>query len=205
MVHAVLREQRAHLAALGCDLRVRLEHAQARGAAIYGEIMGYGSTADAFRITDTHPEGRGAISCMKHALKDSHLSLEDVDYINAHGTGTVLNDRVETGAIKTAFGAHAGRLAISSTKSMLGHATTACGAIELAVCVLALRHGVVPPTINYETPDPECDLDYVPNQARELKCRHVLSNSIGFGGQNAALIVSQFDEASPATVTRRAA
>lgn len=182
-----------------------LEHARRRGAEIIGELAGYGSSQDAFRVTDTHPEGRGTVDAMRRALNDAQLNPDDIDYINAHGTGTILNDKVETGAIKSAFGQHAYNVTISSTKSMMGHATTACGAIELAVCVLALQHGAVPPTINLETPDPECDLDYVPNQARDRKCQHVLSNSIGFGGQNAALIVSRFDEASPARVTRRAA
>ncbi len=183
-----------------------LEHARARNAFIWGELTGYGSAADAYRVTDTHPDGRGTAAAITRALADAGLAGDSIDYINAHGTGTVLNDRVETRAIKQAFGEQAYRIPISSSKSMLGHATTACGAIELAVCVLALHHGVVPPTINHENPDPECDLDYVPNVARELELRHVLSNSIGFGGQNAAVIVSRFDERSPnKTAIRRAA
>ena len=126
------------------------------------------------------------------SLQDAGLNPDDINYVNAHGTSTVLNDKVETLALKRALGAHAYRLPISSTKSMLGHATTACAAIELAICLLALQHQVIPPTINYHTPDPDCDLDYVPNHAREHRCRHVLSNSIGFGGQNAALVMRRF-------------
>jgi len=167
-----------------------LERAKARGATIYGEIVGYGSTADAFRITDTHPEGRGAISCIKMALADA--GIERVDYINAHGTSTTVNDKVETLAIKQVFGEEAYKIPVSSTKSMMGHLIAAAGATELMFCLLALRDGVVPPTINYETPDPECDLDYVPNVAREWPCRHVLSNSFGFGGQNITLVAQRF-------------
>ena len=183
-----------------------LEHARNRDADIWGELTGYGSAQDAFRVTDTHPEGRGTIAAIQRALTTARLNPDDIDYINAHGTGTVLNDKVETRAIRTAFGRHADTVPVSSTKSMLGHATTACGAIEAAICLMTIRYGVVPPTINYETPDPECDLDCVPNVARELICRHVLSDSIGFGGQNAAVVFSRFDEGSPATVpVRRAA
>jgi 3-oxoacyl-[acyl-carrier-protein] synthase II len=183
-----------------------LDHARRRGAEIRAELTGYGSAQDAYRITDTHPEGRGTVAAIGRALQDAGLNPDEIDYVNAHGTGTQLNDRIETIALKRALGAHAHRVPISSTKSMLGHATTACAAIELAVCILALRHGAVPPTINLERPDPECDLDYVPNVARDVDCRHVLSDSIGFGGQNAALVVSRFDEASPATIPiRRAA
>ena len=167
------------------------ELARKRGAKIYGEIVGYGSAQDAFRVTDTHPEGRGTIAAMKRALGDAKLAKEDVDYINAHGTGTQLNDKVETEAIKSVFGSAADQLPISSTKSMLGHATTACGAIELAICLMALQAGVIPPTINLDNADPACDLDYVPNTAREHQARHILSNNIGFGGQNAALVVSR--------------
>jgi len=167
-----------------------LERARRRGADIWGELTGYGSAQDAFRITDSHPEGRGAASCMAQALASARMNPEQVDYINAHGTGTVVNDKVETAAIKRVFGAQARRVPISSTKSMIGHLTTAGGAVELAICLLVLRHGAVPPTINYNERDPECDLDYVPNQARQVRCRHILSNSFGFGGQNAALVVS---------------
>ena len=169
-----------------------LESAKARGAEIHGEIIGYGSTADAFRITDTHPQGRGAISCIKMALADAELSPEDIDYINAHGTSTTVNDRVETLAVKQVFGERAYKIPVSSTKSMMGHLIAAAGATELIICLLALRHNVVPPTINYETPDPECDLDYVPNEAREVRCRNVLTNSFGFGGQNITLIAQRF-------------
>jgi len=167
-----------------------LEHAQARGARIYGEIIGYGSTADAFRITDTHPEGRGAISCIRMALADA--GLDRVDYINAHGTSTTVNDKVETLAIKQVFGEAAYKIPVSSTKSMMGHLIAAAGATELIFCLLAIRDNLLPPTINYDYPDPECDLDYVPNVARQTRCDTALSNSFGFGGQNISLIVRRF-------------
>jgi 3-oxoacyl-[acyl-carrier-protein] synthase II len=166
------------------------ERAKKRGATIYGEIAGYGTTADAYRITDTHPEGRGAARCMTMALNDAGLNLDQVHYINAHGTSTAVNDRVETVAIRKAFGEQADKIPVSSTKSMTGHLIGAAGATELIICLLALRAGVVPPTINYETPDPQCDLDYVPNKAREHKVTAALSNSFGFGGQNVALIAT---------------
>ncbi len=178
-----------------------LEHALRRGADILGELTGYGSAQDAFRVTDSHPEGRGTATAMQRALASARLNPQDIDYINAHGTGTILNDRIETLAIKHAFGQDAFRIPVSSTKSMLGHATTACGAIELAVCLLSLQSGVIPPTVNHERPDPQCDLDYVPRNAREVACRHVMTNNIGFGGQNAALIVSRYDE--PARASQR--
>jgi len=167
-----------------------LEHAKARGARILGEIVGYGSTADAFRITDTHPEGRGAIACMRMALKDA--GVDRVDYINAHGTSTQVNDKVETIASKAVFGDEAYRIPMSSTKSMMGHLIAAAGASELIICLLAMRDNVLPPTINYEYPDPECDLDYVPNVARPQRCDVVLSNSFGFGGQNISLVARRF-------------
>jgi 3-oxoacyl-[acyl-carrier-protein] synthase II len=170
-----------------------LEHARRRGARIHAELTGYGSTADAFRVTDCHPEGRGAIACMRAALADARLAPAEVGYINAHGTSTKINDLVETLAVKKVFGEHARRVPMSSSKSMLGHLIGAAGAVELVICVLALRQGVLPPTINYETPDPACDLDYIPNTAREARARHALSNSFGFGGQNTALIVSVFE------------
>jgi 3-oxoacyl-[acyl-carrier-protein] synthase II len=170
-----------------------LEHAKARHAHIYGEITGYGTTADAFRITDSHPEGRGAIACIAQAVADSGLAGADIGYINAHGTSTQVNDQVETLAIKTVFGDQAYRIPVSSSKSMLGHLIAAAGAVELIITVMALNRGILPPTINYEYPDPDCDLDYVPNQARERRVRHALSNSFGFGGQNISLIVSRFD------------
>ena len=167
-----------------------LEHAKKRGAKIYGEIVGYGSTADAFRITDTHPEGRGATVCIKMALGDA--AVDRVDYINAHGTSTQVNDKVESLAVKKAFGERAYKIPISSTKSMMGHLIAAAGATELIICLLAIRDNVLPPTINYETPDPECDLDYIPNAAREQRCDTTLSNSFGFGGQNISLIARRF-------------
>jgi 3-oxoacyl-[acyl-carrier-protein] synthase II len=169
-----------------------LEHAQRRGATIYGEVLGYGSTADAYRITDTHPEGRGASSCIRMALADAGLGLTDIDYVNAHGTSTSVNDRVESLAIKTVFGERAKQIPVSSTKSMMGHLIAAAGATEAIVSLLAIRDGVLPPTINYENPDPDCDLDYVPNVARQAPCKRVLSNSFGFGGQNISLILGQF-------------
>ncbi|MCC6418823.1 MAG: beta-ketoacyl-[acyl-carrier-protein] synthase family protein [Gemmataceae bacterium] len=170
-----------------------LEHARRRGAKIYAELTGYGSTADAFRMTDSHPEGRGAIACMQLALADARLNPPDVGYINAHGTSTQVNDRVETLAIKKVFGDGARAVPISSSKSMLCHLIAAAGAVELIISIEAMRRGVLPPTINYEVPDPECDLDYIPHQPREQRVRHVLSNSFGFGGQNVSLIVSRFD------------
>jgi 3-oxoacyl-[acyl-carrier-protein] synthase II len=170
-----------------------LEHAQARGAQIYGEIVGYGSTADAFRITDAHPEGRGAISCVKMAIDDAGLGVDDIDYINAHGTSTSVNDKVETLVIKKVFGDRAYKIPVSSTKSMMGHLIAAAGATELIICLMAIRDNVVPPTTNYETPDPECDLDYIPNVARQHRCDVALSNSFGFGGQNIALLASRFE------------
>jgi len=169
-----------------------LDHARARGARIYGEMTGYGSTADAFRITDTHPEGRGAISCIKMALADAGANLDDIDYINAHGTSTSVNDKVETLAIKKVFGQRAYQIPVSSTKSMMGHLIAAAGATELIFCLLAIRDNVVPPTTNYETPDPDCDLDYVPNVCREVPCDCTLTNSFGFGGQNITLICQRF-------------
>jgi 3-oxoacyl-[acyl-carrier-protein] synthase II len=167
------------------------EHARRRGAPIYGEVSGYGSTADAYRITDTHPEGRGATRCIQLALEDAGLNPQDIHYINAHGTSTEVNDKVETLAIKNAFGEHAYQVPVSSTKSMMGHLIAAAGATELIVCLMAIRDNVLPPTTNYHTPDPACDLDYIPNTARSARCDHALSNSFGFGGQNITLIVSR--------------
>ena len=167
------------------------EHARRRDAKVYGELTGYGSTADAYRITDTHPEGRGATRSIQLALEDDGLAPEAIGYINAHGTSTSVNDRVETLAIKQAFGARAYQIPVSSTKSMMGHLIAAAGATELIICLMAIRDRVLPPTINYEHPDPECDLDYIPNEARQAPCDHALSNSFGFGGQNITLIVSR--------------
>jgi 3-oxoacyl-[acyl-carrier-protein] synthase II len=173
-----------------------LEHARARGAEILGELTGYSSGHEAYHLTDTHPGGRALADCVRKALCQAKLNFGDIDYVNAHGTSTRLNDRIETLALKKAFGEAAYRIPISSTKSMLGHSTTACGALELVVALMAVRTGLIPPTINLETRDPECDLDYVPNAAREGRCRHALSDSLGFGGQTAALIVSRFEERS---------
>jgi len=169
-----------------------LEHARKRGARIYAELTGYGSTCDAFRLTDSHPDGRGAIACMQAAIHDAGLAPEAIGYINAHGTSTQVNDRVETLAIRHVFGSNAKNIPVSSSKSMLGHLIAAAGAAELITAVMTIQRGVIPPTINYETPDPECDLDYVPNVAREKNVDHVLSNSFGFGGQNVSLVVSRF-------------
>jgi 3-oxoacyl-[acyl-carrier-protein] synthase II len=167
-----------------------LEHARKRGAPIYAELIGCGSTADAHHITAPHPCGAGAAHAMKLALRDAHLNPEDIQYINAHGTSTPLGDEAETKAIKEVFGNHAPRLAISSTKSMVGHTLGASGGVELIATVLSIKHRVIHPTINYQTPDPACDLDYVPNTAREMRVRRAISNSFGFGGHNCCLVVS---------------
>jgi 3-oxoacyl-[acyl-carrier-protein] synthase II len=169
-----------------------LEHAKARGATIHGEVAGYGSTADAFRITDSHDEGRGAIASIREALHEARLNPEDIDYINAHGTSTSVNDSIETLAIKKAFGSTAYQVPISSTKSMMGHLIAAAGSVEAIVCLLAIRDGVLPPTINLDNPDPDCDLNYIPHTARRKAVDVTLSNSFGFGGQNIALIVRRF-------------
>jgi 3-oxoacyl-[acyl-carrier-protein] synthase II len=170
-----------------------LEHAQARAAHILAEVTGYGTTNDAFHISAPAENGAGAAICMQIALNSSGLKPGDIGYINAHGTSTPLNDKSETAAIKTVFGEQAYKVPISSTKSMTGHLLGAAGALEAVVCVKTLQDGILPPTINYTTPDPECDLDYIPNQARQLKVRHVMSNSFGFGGHNATIILSQFE------------
>lgn len=170
-----------------------LEHALERGATIYGEVIGYGMSSDAFHMTAPPEDGRGAILAMASAIRDAALEPGDVDYINAHGTSTPLNDKTETLAIRTVFGAAADRLAVSSTKSMTGHTLGAAGAIEGVFAALALRDGKIPPTINYSEPDPECDLDYVPNEMRETPIRVVMSNSFGFGGTNACLILARYD------------
>ena len=164
------------------------DRAKARGATIIGEIIGYGSTADAYRITDIHPEGRGAIACMQMALNDAGVNPNEVDYVNAHGTSTTVNDKVETLACRGVFGDDAEKTPVSSTKSMMGHLIAAAGVTELIVCLMAMRDNVLPPTINYENPDPLCDLDYIPNEARSTECNVVLNNSFGFGGQNITVV-----------------
>jgi 3-oxoacyl-[acyl-carrier-protein] synthase II len=170
-----------------------MEHAKARGANIYAELIGFGFTGDAYHITAPHPEGKGAINAMIKALSDGEVNSEDVDYINAHGTSTPFNDKTETMAIKEVFGDHAKRLFISSNKSMVGHLLGASGAVEFVGATLTIHHGNIPPTINYEIPDPECDLDYVPNTARERKVDVILSNSFGFGGHNVCLCLKRFE------------
>ncbi len=168
------------------------EHARKRGAKIYAEFKGYGSTADAYHITAPAPEGVGAARAMQLALKDAGLFPGDISYINAHGTSTELNDRYETKAIKQVFGEYAYALPVSSTKSMTGHLLGAAGAVELIACALTIRNGIIPPTVNFENPDPECDLDYVPNISRKAKVNAALSNSLGFGGHNATVIIQRY-------------
>ncbi len=167
-------------------------HAKARGAKIYGEVLGYGITNDAYHISAPAENGAGAAACMKQALAQAGLQPKDIDYLNAHGTSTHLNDKSETAAIKAVFGEAAYDVPISSTKSMTGHLLGAAGAVEAVFCVEALNEGVLPPTINYETPDPECDLNYLPNQAQKKSVKRVMSNSFGFGGHNACLIFGQY-------------
>jgi 3-oxoacyl-[acyl-carrier-protein] synthase II len=167
-------------------------HCMRRGARPLAELAGYASTCDAFRLTDEPPQAWGSIEAMRMALDDARLTPGDIDYVNAHGTGTVMNDKTETFAIKSVFGEKARSLPVSSTKSMVGHLVAAAGAVELAACVAALNHQLIPPTINYQEIDAACDLDYVPNQSREARLRTVLSNSFGFGGQNACLILKEF-------------
>jgi len=172
----------------------RLEHAQARGARIYAEVVGYGASADAYHITAPLENGEGAALAMRRALADAGLSPREVDYINAHGTSTPLNDKSETQAIKAVFGEAAYDVPISSTKSMIGHLLGAAGAVEAIVCIRAITDGIIPPTINYEHPDPECDLDYVPNIARRKPVRVAMSNSFGFGGHNACVIFRRYED-----------
>jgi len=171
-----------------------LEHAKKRGARIYAEVAGFGMTGDAYHITAPDPSGDGCVRAMIVALKDASLKPEDIDYINAHGTSTYLNDKIETLALKKTFGDHAHKAAISSTKSMTGHLLGAAGGAEFIVCCQAMQHNIVPPTINLENKDPECDLDYVPNEARAVKIRVTISNALGFGGHNASIVVKEFKE-----------
>ncbi|MDM5297507.1 beta-ketoacyl-ACP synthase II [Bacillus pumilus] len=170
-----------------------LEHALKRGATIYAEIVGYGSTGDAYHITAPAPNGEGGVRAMKEAIRDAGMSVEEIDYINAHGTSTPYNDKFETMAIKEVFGEYANQLAISSTKSMTGHLLGAAGGVEAIFSVLAIQNSVIPPTINLETPDEECDLDYVANEARSKEVQVALSNSLGFGGHNATIIFKKYE------------
>ena len=171
-----------------------LEHAKKRKAHIYCELVGYGASDDAFHITAPDEKGRGAILSMKRAIEDAHLNLEDIDYINAHGTSTQLNDKIETTAIKSVFGEHAKKIAISSNKSMIGHMLGASSAGELIATALTIQNNVIPPTINYEFPDPECDLDYVPNEPRQQQVEAAISNSFGFGGHNATIALKKYKD-----------
>jgi 3-oxoacyl-[acyl-carrier-protein] synthase II len=168
------------------------EHAIARGATILGELAGYGATSDAFHITQPDENGEGAARAMRKALAEAGLDSDDIDYVNAHGTSTPMNDKLETLALKRVFGEYAYELPISSTKSMTGHSLGAAGAIEAAICILAMQTGIIPPTANYETPDPDCDLDYVPNVARSASLEAVMTNSLGFGGHNASLVFRKY-------------
>ncbi|MBU0671732.1 MAG: beta-ketoacyl-[acyl-carrier-protein] synthase II, partial [Candidatus Margulisbacteria bacterium] len=176
----------------GIVILEELEYAKARGANIYAEVIGYGMSGDASHITAPAPAGEGAVRAIRAALKDANLKPEQIDYINAHGTSTALNDKYETMAIKTVFGEKAKQIPISSNKSMIGHLLGATGAVELIASILTINMGIIPPTINYQTPDPECDLDYVPNQARKQNVDIAMSNSFGFGGHNAILIVKKY-------------
>lgn len=178
----------------GIIILEELEHAKKRGARIYAEMAGYGYNGDAYHITAPCPDGDGFIRCMRMALRDAHISPDHVDYINAHGTSTKLNDYIETLAIKEVFKAKAYRIPVSSTKSMTGHLLGAAGAVEAVFSILSIRDQVCPPTINYENPDPECDLDYVPNTARKCTINTVVSNGFGFGGTNSTLVFRRFIE-----------
>jgi 3-oxoacyl-[acyl-carrier-protein] synthase II len=177
----------------GIIILEELEFAKARGATIIAEMVGYGMSADAFHVTAPPDDGDGAYRVMRNSLRDAKIGPEQVDYINAHGTSTDVGDRAETMAIKRAFGEHAHKLAVSSTKSMTGHLLGGAGGLEAGITVLAIRDQIAPPTINYETPDPRCDLDYVPNAARPMKIEYALSNSFGFGGTNGSLIFKRYD------------
>ncbi|WP_124727632.1 beta-ketoacyl-ACP synthase II [Staphylospora marina] len=190
------RDRNGFVMGEGCGVLVMetLEHAVKRGAPIIAEVVGYGMTADAYHLTSPSPDGEGAARAMMMAMKDAGLSPDEVDYINAHGTSTELNDKFETMAIKTAFGDHARKLAISSNKSMIGHLLGAAGGVEAVATAMTIKEGIIPPTINYENPDPECDLDYVPNEARKATVRAALSNSLGFGGHNATIAFKAWEE-----------
>jgi len=189
------RERTGFVIAEGCGVVVleTLEHAKKRGAPIYGEIVGFGQSADAYHIAAPSPNGEGPSRCMASALKDAGITPEDIDYINAHGTSTPLNDIAETKAIKNVFGDYAYKIPVSSNKSMMGHLLGAAGAVESIFTILSLKEGIIPPTINYEHPDPECDLDYVPNEARKADIKYAMSNSFGFGGTNASLVFKRFE------------
>jgi 3-oxoacyl-[acyl-carrier-protein] synthase II len=178
----------------GITIMESLEHAQARGANILCEFTGYGTTDDAHHISAPAENGAGATMSMRLAVENAGLKFDEIDYINAHGTSTSLNDKSETAAIKSLFGPQAYKVPISSTKSMTGHLLGASGALEGVICAMALLNQILPPTINYETPDPDCDLDYVPNQPRKTEPRNVMSNSFGFGGHNATLVLSRFKQ-----------
>jgi 3-oxoacyl-[acyl-carrier-protein] synthase II len=178
----------------GVIILEELGHAQKRGASIYAELVGYGMTADAYHITAPSEDGDGGMRVMEMAVRSAGIRPDQVDYINAHGTSTPYNDKLETLAIKRLFGEHAYKLAISSTKSMTGHLLGAAGGVEAGITALAVKHQLLPPTINYDTPDPECDLDYVPNTKREAKVEYALSNSFGFGGTNGALLFKRYQE-----------
>lgn len=188
------KDRDGFVAAEGCAILIleNLDHALGRGAHIYAEVLGYAATSDAYNLVAPDPQAEGAARVMRWAIQDAGVRSEDIDYINAHGTGTPLNDAMETLAIKRVLGEHAYRVPISSTKSMIGHPFGGAGAVEAMVCALTIEHGAIHPTINYETPDPECDLDYVPNVAREADVEVALSNSFGLGGQNACLVMGKY-------------
>jgi 3-oxoacyl-[acyl-carrier-protein] synthase II len=190
------KERDGFIMAEGAGILVleELAHAKKREARILAEIAGYGATADAYHITAPHPEGRSGAQALRVAIEDAKINKEEVDYINAHGTSTQLNDKTETKVLKDVFGEHATNLAISSTKSMAGHLLGAAGAIEIIACIKTINENIIHPTINYENPDPDCDLDYVPNEAREAKVNVALSNSLGFGGHNAAVVIKRFSD-----------
>ncbi|MGE5892554.1 MAG: beta-ketoacyl-ACP synthase II [bacterium] len=179
----------------GIIIMETVEHALQRKARIYAEVLGYGLSADAYHITAPAPGGEGAARCMAHAVRDAGIAPEEVDYVNAHGTSTKYGDEIETNAIKTVFGPHAYKLAVSSTKSMTGHLLGAAGGVEAVISILSIQHGIVPPTINLDNPDPECDLDYVPNKARAMTVNCAMSNSFGFGGTNACVVFKKYNGA----------